>query len=66
MVLDRDDRLAQARRDLSEGHVLPVLVEAEPRLPGRVEEDGVADPALQAVDGPGAAGPSSTARTPRR
>ena len=51
VVLDRDERVLQVRRDRGERHVVPLLVEAEPRPAVGGVEPGVADAAGQLVDG---------------
>jgi hypothetical protein len=57
MVLDRDHGVLEVGRDLFERNVTTLVIEPEPRAAGGIVEDGVADAAVQAVDGP---------RVPRR
>ena len=54
-ILDGDDGVLQIERDVVERHVVPLLVEAEPRLAVGAVEDRVADAACQPVDGDGVA-----------
>ena len=50
-ILDRDDGVLQVGRDLVERDVVPLLVEAEPRLAVGAVEHRVADAARQPMDG---------------
>jgi hypothetical protein len=52
VILDRDDRVAQRRRDLVERDVVPLLVHPEPRRAVGGVEPGVADAAAQLEDCP--------------
>ena len=52
VVLDGDHGVFQKRGYAGQGNIAPLLVEPEPFPSPRVEKDGVADAAIQLMDGP--------------
>ena len=55
VILDRDHRVLEVRRDPIEGNVAALLVEPEPRTIGGVVENRVAHAAIEQVDSPAVA-----------
>ena len=53
VILDRHECVLQVERDIGERHILPALVHPEPLAAVGGKEPGIADTAVELVDGPG-------------